>query len=154
MTTRTTDIRIEITADEIANSVDRTSSHCMIAEAIRAKLPDAINVLVDMTTIRFSYAATDERYIYLTPYRAQQSIIAFDQGWPIKPFRFRLRAPAQIVPRRHEERDRLPRKRPAKTVEMSRDGGGEFPIVMGGDPPPRLPNLAKHRRYGARTFIE
>ncbi|PWT71704.1 MAG: hypothetical protein C5B60_10570 [Chloroflexi bacterium] len=146
---------IEIDEDRIRTALKNTSSHCMIADAIRDQVPHSTRVQVDIATIRWSDTERDQRYIFLTPYYAQQAIIRFDQGMALEPFKIRLRIPAQILEMRHGEHSRWPGKAAPKPrykkPQLVRVSGGAVPAILGGHP---LPNMAKTRRYGARTFIE
>ena len=59
--------RVSVTRDVIDKAERRDSSHCMIADAIRASIPDAQNVSVDLATIRWSEPKKGVRLMYLTP---------------------------------------------------------------------------------------
>lgn len=83
----------EVTREDIEAATRRNSSRCAVATAIQHALPQASRVLVDMQTIRFT-VDNEVRLVYLTPQEAQQYIIAFDAGDPIKPFRVSVRNPA------------------------------------------------------------
>ena len=152
-----------VTADVIEASVRRDSSHCMIAEALKAAYPSATFVSVDLATIRFSDPATGLRYIYLTPRAAQEALIRFDQGEKPEPFRIRGRA-AQILPtgaarRNHDNR---------RTVQPARTDGadGAPPTVIGGhqlpvgqlaDPPKKTKGVqrtSQRREFGLRRLIK
>jgi hypothetical protein len=71
-------------------AVRANSGHCMVAEAIKIRIPDARVVSVDVQTIRWSNAKRRLRYMALTPRSVQAAIINFDQGLKPKPFKFRL----------------------------------------------------------------
>jgi len=90
-------LRIHVTDEIIAQSKRADSSHCMVAEAVRAEYPAAVKVAVDLATIRFSDPEKGYRYVYLTPHVAQQNIINFDQGVSPEPFEFFLRNAVQVV---------------------------------------------------------
>lgn len=89
-------IVIEVTQRHIDNALARSSTGCMIAEAIKDAIPDARHVAVDIQCIRLSRRGC--RYIFLTPHIAQDAIVAFDQGRrdQLRPLTLRLR-PAQIA---------------------------------------------------------
>ncbi len=91
------EVRADITESIIESAVPQNSSHCMIADGIKAKLPEVRQISVDLATIRFTDPRTQQRYIYLTPRAAQLKLIQFDQGEPVTPFRFVLRGAAQVV---------------------------------------------------------
>ena len=84
-------LTIQITPERIEESKERDSSHCMIAEAVKAAYPGASRVSVDLQTIRFTDPQRHHRYTYLTPRTAQLSLIDFDQGDTPAPFSFVLR---------------------------------------------------------------
>jgi len=86
----------QVTADIIATAIPRDSAHCMIADALKAAMPRAAWVSVDLATIRFTDLVAGRRYIYLTPRSAQEALIAFDQGERPEPFRVRGSA-AQMI---------------------------------------------------------
>jgi hypothetical protein len=85
-------VRIQVTEQNIKDACKADSRHCMIADAIAAKLPDVRNISVDMMTIRWSDPATGWRYIYLTPKPAQFALVDFDMGLEVQPFTFQLRS--------------------------------------------------------------
>jgi hypothetical protein len=84
-------LKIQLTTQLIEDSKQRDSSHCMIAEAVKAAFPDAAYVSVDLQTIRFSDPGKHRRYTYLTPRVAQIALVDFDQGITPEPFSFTLR---------------------------------------------------------------
>lgn len=85
-------IDIQVTQDVIDTAQRRDSSHCMIADAIQATVPDARYISVDLATIRFTDLAAGKRYVYLTPRPAQAALLAFDQGEKSEPFNFRIQS--------------------------------------------------------------
>lgn len=87
---------IDVTEEIVAEATRGDSSHCMIADAIAAQIPGATRVAVDLQTIRWSNRDKGERYVYLTPPVAQDALVRFDQGQPVEPIMFRLRA-AQVT---------------------------------------------------------
>jgi hypothetical protein len=89
-------IAIPVEQSHIARALERDSSHCAVAEAIKAAIPDATFVAVDLQTVRFSRKGL--RYVFLTPHLARDCIIAFDQGErdKLQPFTLKLR-PAVIA---------------------------------------------------------
>jgi hypothetical protein len=147
---RNTRFKLFITRELITDAVQRQSAHCLIAEAIRQQVPNACMVTVDMRTTRWSNPVTEERFVYLTPQLAQSIIIKFDQGIEIEPTEISMRNPVQIVRMRKGQPPRdpgEPRKRPVM-ARMRSDG-----VIIGGRLP-RIANMARLRRYGAKTFIE
>lgn len=100
---------ISISQERIATAVQRDSSHCMVAEAIKEARPELTNVDVALDSIRFTDKAKNLRYVYLTPREAQIGLINFDRGVMPKPFSFLLTR-AVIVTRSHRKsREPLPR---------------------------------------------
>lgn len=95
-------LRVAIDNETIEGSVRRSSSHCMIAEAVRAAAPQFVSVTVDLSTIRFTDKERRLRFVYLTPRVAQVALIDFDRGVKPEPFSFVLRTPAQIVRSTHK----------------------------------------------------
>lgn len=85
------ELTVLITEEIIAHSVARDSTHCMIADAIKASFPQAERVSVDLATIRLTDPAKRLRYTFLTPRIAQFELVRFDQGIMPTPFQFRLR---------------------------------------------------------------
>lgn len=90
-------VTVNVTQPIIDRSEKANSDHCMIADAIRAALPDAKSVSVDLMTIRFTDPAKRQRYVYLTPRPIQLALINFDQGSHTEPFNFQLKNPVQVV---------------------------------------------------------
>jgi hypothetical protein len=89
-------IRIEVEQRHIERALERNSSHCAVAEAIKEAIPDARFIAVDLQCIRFSRRGL--RYVFLTPHLARDCIVNFDQGLRdlLKPFALKLR-PAVIA---------------------------------------------------------
>lgn len=83
-------VTVDVDVATIEASVPRDSSHCMIAEAVKASLPGMTHISVDLQTIRFSDPAKRLRYVYLTPRAAQLALIRFDSGTRPEPFSMRL----------------------------------------------------------------
>lgn len=76
-------------SQEIIDAAERdVVGRCMVAEAIKAAIPGASRVEVDMQTVRFT--VDGERETYFTPWDVANSIVLFDGGDPIDPFSFRL----------------------------------------------------------------
>lgn len=161
-----------VTAEIIAAATVRDSSHCMIADALRAALPTAEYVSVDLATIRFTDPAAGWRYIYLTPTLAQAALIDFDSGDKPEPFRVYARC-AQMVPsgRRWNDKRNKPEgddgTAPAQPNRARVRGAGDSEnavVKEGGDRPPIGPVHAgagrngrvqkgKRRQFGLRALI-
>lgn len=162
--TSTRSIDMHVTPEIIDRAVVRNSGHCLVADALKAAMPDATRVSVDLQTIRFTLPSTGRRFIYLTPESAQHLLIDFDQGiCPIET-NLRLSRPIQSVP--------INRKadRGVSGVEQITHNGQSVKVKVGGhapavgalaDPPKKNPpkkssgdpDGAKHRYAGQRrTF--
>jgi hypothetical protein len=89
-------VEIPVTQEHIDDSLERSSSHCTVALAIAAAIPDARHISVDLQTIRFTRKGL--RYCFLTPHIARDLIVATDQGErdKLKPATLRMR-PAFIT---------------------------------------------------------
>lgn len=138
---------IEITERIIKDSEARSSSHCMIADGVKAAVPEARFVSVDIQTIRYTDIEKGERYVYLTPKRAQEAIIRFDQGMEQEPFTIQLRQP--MVQKAGKNRSR--KDAGAKLVTTRKNSKKEVPAVTrieGGHTPPRAPG--NRRTFGVR----
>lgn len=137
---------IKVTKEIISKAAQADSSHCMIADAIRAQNPAWTNVTVDLQTIRVTDKARRERFIYLTPLLAQQQLLRFDQGVEIEPWVFRLpNTVAQVVPIHKQV------QKPTVEVKPKRH---TIPTVRGGKQPPAsvLSNSRGRRRvFGIRA---
>jgi hypothetical protein len=72
---------ISILQRHIDEAMEKNSSHCATAEAIREQVKEARFVSVDLQTIRWSDANKGLRYVFLTPHAIQGDVIVpFDQG--------------------------------------------------------------------------
>jgi hypothetical protein len=157
-------VTIHISAETIRNSTMRESSHCMIAEAIKAQVPNTQNVTVDLSSIRWTDPKAGLRYVYLTPRNAQVALMYFDIGVEPRPFDIVLARASQIGNAQRRSGDGA--KKPAKpraaertTSPFNADGsprvqsqGTSVPTVIGGRMPP-IGNLSKMRRFGIRQFL-
>ncbi len=146
---------IKITEAAICEGTEHSSSHCMIAEAIRASVPHAKYISVDLQTIRFSNMEKGERYTYLTPRAAQIALVDFDQGTIPKPFNVMLRngqitatGNAYNVTRRAKTKEKI------RAVMRSPKGGSgqrqSIPERVGGKPPPLA--AGRRRAFGLRAL--
>ena len=85
---------ISVEQKHIDDAMERNSSHCATAEAIKEAIPDARFVSVDLQTIRWTDPKKGLRYCFLTPHVVQHNIIIpFDQGdrEGCKPITFRMK---------------------------------------------------------------
>lgn len=153
-------VQLDITEDLIAESTKRDSSHCMIAEAVKRAVPGARSVAVDLQTIRFTDPLKAQRYVYLTPRRAQVALVNFDQGKAPEPFQIQLRGgsvtksgrakpsePKNIItnkPKVSDTKKFLPQRHAtSKTV---------IPEISGGTPPPIGPLSSTSYKGRRRAF--
>jgi hypothetical protein len=163
-------VRIEVTAEIIDASLARDSTHCMIAESLKAARPEAKSISVDLATIRFTDAKKGVRYTYLTPRVAQVQLVNFDQGRKPAPFSFVLRGAhitrkGQTKPPKDMPEDERQRRAEAgrklneslkKTKLVRADtGNGTVPDRVGGEAPPIQRNgdglpFSRRRAFGLR----
>lgn len=153
-------VSIVVTDDLIKTSEVRSSSHCMIAEAVRASVPNAQKITVDLQTVRWSDATKGLRYIYLTPRTAQVALINFDQGERPDAFEFRLRG-AQVtrMGAANKAKSRA-RHKPATDIKddhqvdplkkKSVNAIGKLNTHVTGGLPPPVSNFAKRRQFGIK----
>lgn len=153
-------ITIEVTAELIEMALKANSNHCMIADAIKAAIPDAQKVSVDLQTIRWSDQKTGRRQVFLTPLKCQQKLLMFDQGVEVYPWSFRLRTPVQVVPIRKgilfsvENPEGIGPERINPGPKKLKKWGKSDLVVTGGQAPPTavLSNSRGQRRvFGVRV---
>lgn len=161
-------VAVSVTNEIINTSISADSSHCMIAEAVRAARPDAKAVAVDLQTIRFSDPQKGLRYIYLTPRIAQVPLLLFDQGIKPDPFDFVLRRghvtnmAGNRVKRGPQTRDHAKKTKAASAKAIAvrrlssaklvtRDSGNQTVDVVGGKPAPRT-SFGNRRSFGLRAL--
>jgi len=148
-------LHIPITQEVINNAVARDSAHCVVADAIRAAIPEALRVTVDLQTIRWTLP-DGTRVVYLTPAPEQALLVNFDQGVVPDPRDMYLNHPIQRVP----PRPRHSVTPAVATVTTKKDGhgaGGQVTTVEveGGRLPPTaaLSNTRGRRRsFGLRSL--
>lgn len=128
--------RIEVTQDDIDKSKRGDGSLCIVATALARQIPDAVRVLVDTQTIRFTHAETGERVQYLTPYIVQQYVIAFDAGDRATPFAFKLNSTERVRIQRKKPKPTPPKKHAPK---RARPRGGDVPTEPAYDDPTPTP---------------
>jgi hypothetical protein len=157
-------VQFEVTQQIIDTAKPRDSGHCMIADAVKAAIPGAAHVSVDLATIRFSDRKIGKRYVYLTPASAQQALVAFDQGAEISPFRFRMRQAqvTDIVASAHKGRPnslerpvRAPRATIGNATRSADVADKNMPVKIGGQLPPVavLSNArGRIRQFGIRQL--
>ena len=146
-------MQIQVTKEIVERAIRETSGHCLIADAIKASIPDTAFVSVDLQTIRFTDRKSALRYVYLTPPDAQDALISFDQGEEISPFQFKLNRAIRISQTRKTPEEARLRKSDVVSHEKNN------PIIL--EPPMRhstraIPNAAllhgfgKIRRFGLK----
>ncbi len=141
---------INVSQEDIDNGIPKNSSRCVVATAVARAIPDAMHILVDYQTIRFSLPADRKRLIYLTPQAVEDYVIAFDAGDPIQPFRFGLRDPAfETAMRPRTETSKQPES-PA-TARVAVGGGGQI-ATRTGSRRSLLPSRSFVRTYGGRAM--
>jgi hypothetical protein len=140
---------VNVTASIIETAIPENSSHCMIADAIKAA---AINkkmrigkVLVDLATIRFTDRDTGRRYTCLTPQIGQQAIVKFDRGEKPEPFAFRLK-PTLITEKAHRDRTNVHKGKPYIATNKE----GSAPVVIGPHKP--IASIGLRRQFGVRRL--
>jgi len=135
-------MKIQINRTHIAKAIKGDAIHCMIAESIREKFPQARWILVDMQTIRWTDRQRGIRYTYLTPRSAQRALLKFDSGEPVIPFSMGLSQPIvrPIHPLTHRA-VKKPNKAKSKKPNTARYKHKKI-----------APEAASIRRYGMRAL--
>lgn len=87
-----TRFEIIVTQLDIDEGVRNNSHYCIVSTAIGRVVPEALRIIVDAQTIRFTVPDESRRWrlVYLTPRSVRDYIIAFDAGDEIEPFGFVL----------------------------------------------------------------
>ena len=153
-------IVLDITQEIINLAIPRDSGHCIVADALRAAVPDARFVAVDLQSIKFSDPTSRRRYIYLTPSTLQRLLVNYDLGILPEPFMIRLGQPAQIkrMDGRSEPRPRKYAKKAAPLPEGQRkelQPNGSGVVVLGGAVPPTAAYSnarGRRRAFGLRSL--
>jgi len=158
-------VTLTLTEEVIVQAEQRDSSHCMWAEALKLAVPTAEHISVDLQTIRYSDKARGLRYSYLTPRKAQISLIRFDQGLHTEPGLTVELRDAQVT----KTRSYASRRKRISGVEMpdgrkkelhrgrKDEGHTSIPVVIGGMAPPIGPlsnttYRGKRRRFGLKIL--
>lgn len=114
---------VDVTQEEINTAVKNSSSHCMVADAIKNCYPDLRHVSVDIANIRITDPETKRRLVYLTPVAAQHAIVLFDSGKKPKPFKLvlgrRQLAQIQEVDTRKNRKKYLEKKKKSGTLDTA-----------------------------------
>jgi len=149
---------VKITEEIINTARARDSSHCVIADALRASIPGATRVSVDLQTIRWSVDELGKRFVALTPGAGQRILVNFDQGVLPEPTTLQV-TPFQVIPIRPTG----PGPRTVTDARTNGRGGAQAgstalkskPLVEGGKLPPTaaLSNRKGRRReFGLRQL--
>lgn len=152
-------IKVNVSAQAIADATAKNSSHCMTAVAVtnacNRRHIDATHVAVDIQTIRFSDPARGLRYVYLTPRPVQDKILRWDQGMVVEPFSFILKAgavhPMNVSSAKTRKQKTVARamKRKLKVARFRATKGGKIERVVGGREPP---SVSQRREFGLRAY--
>ncbi len=146
-------MKVSISGKNITESKVKDSHHCMIADAIKTKFPDARYIQVDVQSVRFSLPKKNKRFVYLTPAVAQKNLIKFDQGKKVEPFSFCLTTPARTRPIRPEPNKTRARKASQaanKRKNRARKKAGEFKYLAKN----RQRNHQREREFGLKKFVD
>ena len=108
---------IIVTEADIERAHRNDSYHCVVAQAIARKIPDATRVEVDTQSIRFTRPGLG-RVTFFTPYSVQGYVVAFDAGDEIGPFRFLLKNPVRIQQRKATEAGKVAMKARAEAQKQ------------------------------------
>jgi hypothetical protein len=166
--------RLSVEDTHIAESLQRSSSACAIAEALKQQIPNATHVSVDLATIRWTDRVRHIRYVCLTPMCAQELVVNFDQGLreKLQPISFDLKP--VLITRSGQKRRQVPdaselrgsgisppaaEAPPKKLIpyagkETRRVSNvpldGTVPVVLGGHMPPISALPSNTRAFGLR----
>ena len=171
-------VTLNITDEIIDRAIRADSGGCVIADAIKAQVPNATGVSVDLATIRFSDKPAGKRYIYLTPDAAQLCVFAFDRGLRPAAQKLTLTRPVQVTAiraasrpereARQARRAELEAKDPATLTAREQSSltrlrqTADRPVapgpkeidqhgtITGGNPLPLTPGATKAERGGRR----
>ena len=88
--------KINVLAEDFDLGEKKNSNRCAVKRAVARDIPGAKRVEVDLQTVRFSLE--DERYVFLTPWRVADYVIAYDAGDDdeLQPFSFQLRPSSEV----------------------------------------------------------
>lgn len=121
-------VTLDITDDIIRNAVRANSAACVIADTIKAQVPGAVRVSVDLATIAWTDPKAGVRYTYLTPDQARVALFAFDRGVTPPAQRLTLQRAVRVAPiTRHPSRAEARAKRREVLEAKARAGAGLTP---------------------------
>jgi hypothetical protein len=110
-------MKLTITSTNIEESIRNDAYHCMIASAIKEKIPTARWVFVDVQKIRWTDRVAGQQFFCLTPLPAKRALLAFDKGEDVKPFHFTMPAPqTKPITKRPKRAKAVTKKGKAKKV--------------------------------------
>src|SRR5258708_3563071 len=110
-------MKLTVTSANIEESIRNDANHCMIASALKEKIPTARWVLVDAQSIRWTDRVAGMKFVCLTPKPAQRALLAFDKGEDVAPFHFTMPAPQTTpIPKRPKRAKAATKKGKAKKV--------------------------------------
>lgn len=140
---------LPIKEEHIEGGLRGVSSHCIGVQAIRAALPGARYIDVNIQLIRYSIG--ESRYTFATPPSLQALIINWDAGFKPEPTTVRIGPPLHKTAAKPAERG--PRTVTVVPPPKSRRQT-ETPKVIseGGDPLPRLRLGRTTRQFGAKNL--
>jgi hypothetical protein len=93
----------QVTQAMIDTSVPCHAQRCLLATALRHRLPEATGILVDMRDVRLTQDRIN--YVYLPGDATAANVKAFDDKQPVGPFRFELeRVAMRRLPRPYSKR--------------------------------------------------
>ena len=133
-------IVIPVGSKTIETAIKADSHKCMIADAIKLRIPGAQYISVDLQSIRFTDSKNHVRYKYFTPLVGQQRLVEFDQGKKVKPFALTLKDGIQEDVKAESQKRRL---RKGSTSKSKR------PISR---TKPYKSRAKKERRFGLRNL--
>lgn len=150
--------RFSVTQEHIDAAKPKESGHCMIADAIKAKLPDVSHVVVDLQSIRYTDRRKGRRLTFWTPLLAQRMLLAFDNGGEfdlggevvrLAPFDFNI---GRVIVE-HEARSTAVRKDRKRVLKTKGKPGERGPTQRGGKPLPRA-QLSSDPRAAQRIDVK
>lgn len=164
---RRANIKVEVKQRHIDEAVAGDSHSCMIAEAIKERLPAAKQVIVDLRQVRWTDTKTDLRWFVTTPLQVAAALCAYDQGIKPGPFSFWLREgvvgsarkgpkgnSAQVHPNLNGRAVGRPRAGRPTESPTAGEASGRFHTVAGHVAASRVPvHLpSRFRRFGIRAL--
>jgi len=153
---RAPNLTIKITQKIIDNAIAKHSGACIIADAIKDTLPWAKIVEADLAALRFTDLEKGIRYFYLTPTKAQQMIINFDQGIKPQPCSLKLKGEDCVIKKveEHSEKQKEGKRKYNKSyVKREIVNTETTPVIMtNARGIPRVPN-SRRRQFGLRRLV-